>query len=202
MLCIQTDSCFMKFYSLILAFTIVFSSTTYSQTESDIWQVIEYEELKDFSLNSKISLYKIINLEENWDQLRSLLGEPTKEITRERPDDLGLKPTWVFHYTDMKIRYSDDYTDGEKSIEFAVTTITGPDAFLEYKGKRITVNQSIEILEEIFPVAFSKRHDIPYDDTGDFLIQLNVDRRNVGISFRYHPKDNTIKEIEFYQIYT
>lgn len=193
----------MKTYSLLVCiFIFIATGDVYSQSSSDIWQVIEYEELKKFSLNGKISLYNIINLEENWNQLRDKLGKPTKEITRERPDDLGLRPTWIFHYPDIKIDYSDDYTDGSDSIEFSSLSISGTKAFLTYKGHEIRISQNIEILEKLFPEAYSKRHDIPLDDSGEYYIQLNVGKSNVGISFRYHPNDKIIKEIEFYKINT
>lgn len=192
----------MKYLILFLLFLNYQTSDLYSQPNTFPWQVIEYEELKDFSLNGKITLFEIINLEEDWNKLRYKLGEPSEEIKEEQPADLGLRPTKIFHYPDLKIRYSDDHTDGERVIAFARVSIKGPDSFLEYKDNKIMVNHSIDILEELFPEAYSKARKIPLGDSGEYQIQLNVGRSNVGISFRYHPDDNKIINIGFYQIYT
>jgi len=173
---------------------LYFTFLPFSIAQAQDAEQIDHNQFTKFSINSQITLERLVNLEGNWEFLKDSLDDPVSEDCKEGDSFMGIEPHCSFTYDGLGI----NYTSVGNGIELSSIKITDDRVYLVYESVELRVGDSISKLAPLFPEAYDNRGQI---DT-NHVIRLNIAGSVANISFRYNPKDDKITEIRFVQVLT
>jgi len=177
---------------ICIAVFFTFSPIGFAQAQ--IAEKMDYEQFKNFSINSQITIFELVSLESNWESLKESLGSPISEDCKEGDSFMGIEPHCSFTYDGLEI----NYTSVGNGVELSSIKINNDSAHIMYENVELHVGDSISKLAPLFPEAYENRGQIETNH----LIRLNIAGSVANISFHYNPVDKKITEIRFVQVLT
>jgi hypothetical protein len=182
-------------YTSILIFLF---SITIPNAYSQDFEILDYDQFQNFEINGKVTFVQLIDNAGKWDKIKQYLGEPDSEESIPRPEILGYKPTKIFNYDGLIIKY----IDMGNNFELSTLTIHNNSPYLSFYSTIFRVGDNISKIKSVFPEAYQKKHSITTNKGTNYLIKLNINNSVTYIIFKYNSSNNNITEIKLMGILT
>lgn len=145
---------------LIILLLIVYPNL-YSQDD-----FISYSEFKKVKINNLISLEDLYEADGNWQPMINAFGSANGQSC----SNSFVGTQYIYQYNGIRLNYN-DYNG---SFEMRHLEITNSNYKLHYNNSIIKVGDNIDILEPLFPDAYSNRKRVNFNGDTNYFAMLRV----------------------------
>ncbi|KYG71598.1 hypothetical protein EV198_2147 [Roseivirga ehrenbergii] len=146
--------------------------------------VITISDFASIKINQSISLDELLNIDENWSELKNKLGQPSTE----KCEDQFVEQVCNFTYAGATVKYTDLLGD----FYLSKASFTKSSFVFRIKGVDVKVGDSISKLSNIFPNEYQK-------GLSSNRLLFHVADMDISLSFNFNPSTNKISEILIFQ---